>query len=116
MKQPKKFLYAIRSLPEGARRILAFVSFFLTALLVLQGWTFLLSQRLASFSAEESVPPAAEKETVPAANRGAAALSPAEGLTESFRALQLGAVAQNGLSSAASALKIAWRYIYDPLK
>lgn len=121
MKRLNVFLEAIRALPEEVRKILAVFSFIITAIVVFLGSGMLIVGHLNSLGAEKLIPLTTEspKEQVkenPPENQEQAALTPAEGVAESFRALGLGAFAKDGLSTLTGGLEYAWRYVYDPLK
>lgn len=135
MKRVKKLLQAIHALPEEARRLLAGLSFIIiAALMVFSSWNMLISSRLTSLSGE-TVGPAASGRASPNkigraltpsfpsteyAPAKSEALSPLEGVTESFRSLQsvIGPKGKDygGLATVPTFFGKVWRYVYEPLK
>ncbi len=133
MKPLKRFLHAIHALPEEVRRFLAAFSFMIAAATLFTGWNILIPARLASISSETINPAASINFQNPEdAQPKQEALSPLEGIGESFKSLQsiIGprnisepspwgtpeGSGKSGLASITTFLETAWRYVYDPLR
>lgn len=120
MKPLQTFLETIRALPEEIRRFLAVFSLVIAAIIVFFGWNIIAPYRLTTLSGETISPAAAPGFQNLEDIQKQEALSPLEGITESFKSLQFiigpKETGRSGLASISTFLEKTWRYVYDPLK